>query len=384
MIYFDNSATTFPKPEKVTANTFSFLKTSCANPGRSAHKMSIESSRQVFECRFEIANMFNINDPTDIAFTKNCSEALNIGIFSNLEENDHVITSVLEHNSIIRALEHIKSEKNIEITYLNPDEDMTITDYHIENNIKPNTKMVVLSHANNLVGTFYDIEKIGQITKKYNILFMVDAAQSAGKKNIDVQKMNIDILCAPGHKSLYGFTGTGFIYANEQAKVKPVLYGGTGSFSDDIHQPQIMPDKLETGTLNVVGIKSLLEGIRWINSVGIDIIGAKENALAKYIIRKLIEIEGVTVYTPLNDELAGIVSFNIDGLDSSFVAGVLDLKYDIAVRGGLHCNPLGHRYLGTLESGFIRASLSYFNNMNEADKFISAVKSIKSNSGLNI
>lgn len=380
MIYFDNGATTFPKPEEVIENTFSFIRTSCANPGRSAHNMSIESSRQVFECRFELANMFNIQDPTQIAFTKNCSEALNIGLMSVIDEGDHVITSVFEHNSVIRVLEKLKTTKNIEITYLEPNENLVVTSDMVQENIRENTKLIALCHANNLLGTIFDIEAIGQIAKENNVLFLVDIAQTAGKKQVDVEKMNIDILCAPGHKGLYGFSGTGFIYANEKVKLEPILYGGTGSFSDSVYQPEIMPDRLESGTLNIVGIKSMLEGIRWVNKVGVDAISAKENALSKYIIRKLKEIDDIIVYTPLNDELAGIVSFNINNVDSSIVAGMLDIRYNIALRGGLHCNPLGHRYLGTLESGFVRVSLSYFNNMHEADKFITAINKIKSDS----
>ena len=380
MIYFDNAATTFPKPKKVIENTFSFIRTSCANPGRAAHHMSIESSRQVFECRFELANMFNISDPTSIAFTKNCSEALNIGLSCAISENDHIISTVFEHNSVIRMLERLKLTKNIQVTYIKPDENLIVTADMIEKNIKKTTKLIAVCHANNLVGTICDIESIGKIAKKHNILFLVDAAQTAGKKEIDVDKMNIDILCSAGHKSLYGFSGTGFIYASKRVKIEPLLYGGTGSFSDSVYQPDIMPDILETGTLNIVGIKSLLEGVKWINKVGIDTIFSEENQLSKYIIKKLKEIDKIRVYTPLNDELSGIISFNIDNMDSSIVAGLLDIEHNIAVRGGLHCNPLGHRYLGTLERGFVRASLSYFNNINEADKFVSAIYKIKSES----
>lgn len=376
MIYFDNSATTFPKPIEVTENTFDFIRQNCANPGRSAHKMSVESSRQVFECRLEIAELFNIKDVNRIAFTKNCSEAINIGLFSVIEEKDHIITSVLEHNSIIRALEHLKYTKNIEITYLKPNKDLVITDEIVKEHIRDNTKMIVLNHANNLIGTFNDIYNIGKLAKKNNIIFLVDIAQSAGKKNIDVQSMNIDILCAPGHKSLYGFTGTGFIYADEKIALKPLLYGGTGSFSDEIGQPEVMPDKLETGTLNLVGIKSLLEGVKWIKSVGIERIMSKENSITHYMLSSLLEIDELIVYTPKNQELAGIVSFNIKGLDSSYVAGVLDSKYDIATRSGLHCNPFGHKYLDTLKTGFVRASLSYFNDTDEIDKFVNAIRQI--------
>jgi cysteine desulfurase family protein len=377
MIYFDNAATTFPKPDIVLQNTFEFAKLHCANPGRSAHKIGVLSSKVVYECREKIGAMFNISDINKIAFTKNCSEALNIGLFSTIKENDHIITSVLEHNSIIRPLEYLKKEKNIDITYLEPNENMIITKDIVEKNIKNNTKLIALCHANNIVGTFNDIEDIGQLAKEKNILFLVDVAQSAGKKNIDVQKMNIDILCSPGHKSLFSLSGTGFIYANEKLHLKPILYGGTGSFSDDTNQPNIMPDMLETGTLNVVGIKSMLEGINWINSIGIDAISKKESELTHYMISQLSKINNIIIYTPKNEELAGIISINIKDMDSSFVTAILDSKYDIAVRGGVHCNPKGHLFIGTLQSGFVRASISYFNTKNEVDIFVNAINDIQ-------
>lgn len=377
MIYFDNGATTFPKPDVVLQNTFEFAKNTCANPGRSAHKMGVSSSMVVYECREKIADIFGIDDVNRIAFTKNCSEALNIGLFSAINENDHVITSVLEHNSIIRALEYMKTTKNIEVTYIDPDENLIITKDMVQNNIKSNTKLIALCHANNIVGTFNEIEDIGALAKSYDILFLVDVAQSAGKKQIDVKKMNINILCAPGHKSLFGLSGTGFIYADTKVNLKPILYGGTGSFSDDVNQPSIMPDMLETGTLNVVGIKSMLEGIKWINSIGIDNISKKENELTHYMIDELSKIDDVIIYTPKNDELASIVSINIKDMDSSFVTAMLDSKYDIAVRGGVHCNPKGHLFIGTLQRGFVRASISYFNTKNEVDIFVDAIKNIQ-------
>lgn len=377
MVYFDNGATTFPKPDGVLESTFEFARTMCANPGRSAHKMGVLSSRVVFDCRDAIRNMLNIDDVNNIAFTKNCSEALNIGLFSSIEENDHVITTVFEHNSIIRVLEHLKKTKNITVTYVEPDENLSVTSKIIEKEIKQNTKLIAMCHANNIIGTVNDIEEIGQLAKRKNIKFLLDAAQSIGKKAIDVKKMNIDILCAPGHKSLYGMTGTGFIYSFE--KLSPIIYGGTGSFSDDVNQPSIMPDMLETGTLNVVGIKSMLEGIKWIKNIGIEEISKRENELTHYLLDELAKIDDVIVYTPRNENLASIISLNIKDMDSSYVTAILNSKYEIAVRGGVHCNPMGHRYLGTIKSGFVRASISYFNTKKEADIFVNAIKEISKN-----
>ncbi len=373
MIYFDNAATTFPKPDVVLEKTFDFAKNHCANPGRSAHNMSVISSRAVYECREAICELINGDDISNVAFTKNCTEALNIGLFSALDDGDDVISSVLEHNSIIRVLEHLKKTKNITVTYLRPNQDMEIRAEDVRANIKKNTKLIALCHANNLVGTVNEIEEIGKIARDNNILFLLDAAQSIGKIDIDVKKMNIDILCAPGHKALFGLSGTGFIYAGKNIKLSPILYGGTGSFSDEINEVEIMPDKLETGTVNVVGIKSMLEGIKFIKNEGIDTIFEKENEMTKYFIQRLSTVRDVIIYTPNNNMLSSIVSFNIKNRDSSLICSILNYKYNIAVRGGLHCNPFGHEFLNTLETGFVRASLSYFNTKEEIDYFTNSL-----------
>ena len=217
-----------------------------------------------------------------------------------------MISSVLEHNSIIRVLKHLKKTKNITVTYLRPNQDMLIRAEDVRANIKKNTKLIALCHANNLVGTVNEIEKIGKVARDNNILFLLDAAQSIGKIDIDVKKMNIDILCAPGHKALFGLSGTGFIYAGKNVKLSPILYGGTGSFSDEINEIEIMPDKLETGTVNVVGIKSMLEGIKFIKKEGIDAIFEKENEMTKYFIQRLSTVRDVIIYTPNNNVLSSI------------------------------------------------------------------------------
>lgn len=374
MIYFDNAATTFPKPDIVLEKTFDFAKNHCANPGRSAHNMSVISSRTVYECREAICDLINGDEIENIAFTKNCTEALNIGLFSAIDDGDDVISSVLEHNSIIRVLEHLKKTKNITVSYLQPNEDMIITAENVKKNIKKNTKLIAICHANNLIGTVNEVQEIGKVARENKILFLLDVAQSIGKIKIDVQKMNIDILCAPGHKALFGLSGTGFIYASKNIKLRPILYGGTGSFSDEVNDIEIMPDKLETGTVNVVGIKSMLEGIRYINNIEIDNIFEKENDMTKYFLSKMSCIKDAFIYTPNNDILSSIVSFNIKDKDSSLICSSLNYKYDIAVRGGLHCNPLGHKFLSTIDSGFIRASLSYFNTKDEIDYFTNSLK----------
>lgn len=376
MIYLDNAATTFPKPESVIKETFDFAQNLAANPGRSAHDMSVATARQVYECRCEIADLIGAKNELSTAFTKNCTEALNIGLSANVPKGMHVITSVLEHNSIVRELEHYKNEREITVTYLRPGANGVLTADDVKPHIGNNTCLIAVNHANNLTGTYNDIESIGKLANEMGIFFLVDAAQSIGKKNIDVQKFHIDVLCAPGHKSLFGLSGTGFIYLSDYAAKEPILRGGTGSFSDEVEQPDILPDMLEAGTVNFVGIKSLLEGIKYVKSETIEKISQKENALTHYMIDSLADLKNVRLYTPNNDELAGIVLLNIDGLDSSEVAAILNEKYAIAVRSGLHCNPYGHKFLHSIKSGAVRASVSYLNTLDDADAFIKAIKEI--------
>lgn len=376
MIYLDNAATTFPKPEQVINNTFDFAKNLGANPGRAAHKMSVATAKEVYGARENIAGLINAKDEMDIAFTKNCTEALNLGLFANVKEGFHVISSVFEHNSIIRVLEHYKKTRNITVTYLEPENDGVLNADDVLPFIKKDTSLIALNHANNLIGTYNDIQSIGKLASEKGILFLVDAAQSIGKKQIDVQKMHIDLLCAPGHKSLFGLSGTGFIYYSKNANKEPMFRGGTGSFSNETIQPTLMPDMIEAGTVNFVGIKSVKEGIDFINETTIEKIENRENNLTKYILEEFAKIENVKLYTPKNTSLAGIVLFNIANKDCSEVAAILNEKYDIAVRSGLHCNPYGHKYLGTIDSAAVRASLSYFNTLDDADNFIKAVYEI--------
>lgn len=375
MIYFDNAATTFPKPESVLDKMYEYQKKFCANPGRSAHKISIISAKVVLDARLKIAQLFGLKEPMNVIFTKNCTESLNIALLGSIKQNEHIITTVMEHNSIVRVLEHLKKTRNIDVTYLKPDINGQISPESIENAVTEKTSMIALAHSNNLTGAVNDLNKIGEIAKKYKLLFLVDAAQSAGKIPIDVNAMNINYLCFPGHKSLFGPQGTGALCINTDKLPSPLTFGGTGSFSDMTGYIDMTPDRYETGTLNSPGICGLAAGIDFVSSIGIENIRKKEEALTKSLKDKLSSIDNINLYAENLASNCGIVSFNIKGCSSSQTAMKLN-DYDVCIRGGLHCNPLGHRFLGTLEKGVCRASLSYFNTEAEVTEFAKIIQKI--------
>ncbi len=376
MIYLDNAATTFPKPEEVYEETMRCMKEYGANPGRSGHKLALEAGRTIYNTRELIGQMFNIKNPMNIAFTCNGTDGLNMAIKGILKAGDHVITSTMEHNSVLRPLKALE-KTGVELTIIQCDQDGTIDLEDIEKAIKSNTKVIVTTHASNVLGTIFPIAKIGQIAKKNNLIYIVDAAQTAGLYDIDVEKMNIDVLVFPGHKSLLGPQGTGAMYVREGICIDCTKQGGTGSASESLIQPDIMPDKFESGTPNTPGIAGLGRGIKFIMDTGMANIREHEQELTQYFLDELAKIEELIVYGPKDSKKqAPVVSINIKGEDSSGVGYTLDSEFDIAVRTGLHCAPLAHQTAGTLESGTIRFSIGYFNTKEDIDHSIEAIKSI--------
>ncbi|HLR21670.1 MAG TPA: aminotransferase class V-fold PLP-dependent enzyme [Tissierellaceae bacterium] len=376
MIYFDNAATSFPKPDNVYEEVMKVMKEYGANPGRSGHKLALKAGRDIFETRELISKLFNTGNPMNIVFTFNGTESLNLGIKGVLQPGDHVITTSMEHNSVLRPIKHLE-KKDVESTIVKADSSGLVDPSDIEAAIKPNTKLIVVTHISNLTGSIMPIEKIGEIAKDNNIYYLVDAAQSAGVYNIDVEKMNIDILAFPGHKSLLGPQGTGGLYIREGIDLQSVFQGGTGSRSDSLEQPDTKPDKYESGTTNAPGIIGLGAGIRYILDKGIDNIRKYEEDLTKYFIDEVTKINGVEVYGPLDiKKQASVVSININDKDSSEIAYILDEEYNIAVRPGMHCAPLGHETIGTFEQGTVRFSFGIFNTYDEIDQAIYAIKKI--------
>jgi cysteine desulfurase/selenocysteine lyase len=373
MVYFDNAATTFPKPNEVYDAIMKSMKEYGANPGRSGHKLALRMGREIYETRELLAKLFNIDNPMNVIFTSNCTESLNLAIKGILEKGDHVITSSMEHNSILRPLTLLGKE-GVDLTIIKGDYMGRLDVKEISRNIKDNTKLIAITHVSNLTGTIMPIEEIGRIAKENNIYFLVDAAQSAGVYDIDVEKMNIDMLAFPGHKGLLGPQGTGGLYVREGLSLKEMKQGGTGSLSHLLEQPDILPDRYESGTLNGPGIVGLGAGIRYIMKTGIKNIRRHEEELTKHFIEGISKIDKIKAYGPLNEKEQGaVVSINIGDEDSSEISYILDEKYDIQVRPGLHCAPLAHKTIGTFEQGVVRFSFGPFNTHEEIDYALKAI-----------
>ena len=375
MIYLDNAATSFPKPDEVYEEVLNCMKNYAANPGRSSHDMSIKAATKIIETRESIANLFNTNNPMNIVFTSNATEALNIAIKGVIKQGDHVISTVIEHNSVLRPLNSL-SKKGVCVKLLDVDENGHISIADLKNNIKKNTKAIIINHASNVIGTLQNIETIGEIAKKNGILFIVDASQSAGVIPIDVNTANIDLLAFPGHKGLLGPQGTGGLFVRPGIELTTIKEGGTGSNSDSVEQPLFLPDRFESGTLNTPGIAGLYEGLNYIRNTGINVIRKKEEELTEYLLSELTKMPYIKIYgSKFATDRCAVVSINVEGNDSSFVGYALNNK-GIAVRTGYHCAPLIHKVLGTCNNGTVRMSLGYFNDYKDIENLIIALKEI--------
>ena len=379
MIYLDNAATSFPKPSKVYDEVMRCMKSYCSNPGRASHDMALESSLKVMEGRELLSKLFSIESPLNIIFTSNATEALNIGIKGILNRGDHVISTVIEHNSVLRPLKTI-SKLGVEVTLVSCDKAGFVNPVDIKDEIKSNTKAIIINHASNVLGSVQDINTIGKIAKKYGVILMVDASQSAGSVDINVKRDNIDLLAFPGHKGLLGPQGTGGLYVREGLNLKTIKEGGTGSSSNSMNQPFELPDKLESGTLNTPGIAGLCEGIKFIKKIGVANIYKEEMLLMEQLLKELNKLSFIKVYgsKSLNNSLS-VLSFNIDGIDASRVGEELN-EVGIAVRTGYHCAALIHKVLGTEYLGTVRVSPGCFNTSNDIEELVkNLIKIYKSN-----
>ena len=378
MIYLDNAATTFPKPESVYAKMDDCMRNYCANPGRSGHQMAMESARVVEETRDVIAKLFNIKNPMDVVYTFNATDSLNLAIKGFLKPGDHVVTTTMEHNSVLRPIMELE-KIGVEHTFVQADEEGRIDPKDVEAAIKDNTKLLAIIHASNVTGTLIDIEAIGEIAQKHGITYLVDASQSAGIYDIDVDKMHIDMLAMPGHKGLLGPQGTGVLYVNNKIRLQSQREGGTGSKSEEIIQPDLYPDKYESGTHNTPGIVGLGAGVEFLLETGLEKIRQHEEELSQHMIDEILKIDGVKLYGPKSaKERAAVIAVNVGDLDSGEVTFRLDREFGIATRSGIHCAPLAHKSIGTLKQGAVRFSLGYFTTMEEVDEAIKALKIIAS------
>lgn len=375
MIYFDNAATTLHKPHEVIEAVVHAM-TTAGNASRGTHTVSLAASRTVYETRKKIADFFHCSRADHVIFTSNSTEALNIAICGTLGKGDHIISTDLEHNSVLRPLYHLE-EQGASLTFLSANKKGCIDYDDFKRSIKPNTKAIVCTHASNLTGNVLDIERIGRIAKAHNLLFIVDASQNAGCIEINMETMNIDILCFTGHKGLLGPQGTGGLCIHESVEIRPFKHGGSGIHSYEKGQPQAYPARLEAGTLNSHGIAGLCAAINYINTITIPVIAKKEQELLWHFYKGICNIPEIHIYGDFDTkERAAILSLNIEGYDSGTVSDLLSQEYDIATRPGAHCAPRMHQALGTTETGAVRFSFSSFNTMEEVETAIQALKEL--------
>ena len=375
MIYFDNAATTLHKPHEVIEAVVHAM-TTAGNASRGTHTGSLAASRTVYETRKKIADFFHCSRADHVIFTSNSTEALNIAICGTLGKGDHIISTDLEHNSVLRPLYHLE-EQGASLTFLSANKKGCIDYDDFKRSIKPNTKAIVCTHASNLTGNVLDIERIGRIAKAHNLLFIVDASQSAGCIEINMETMNIDILCFTGHKGLLGPQGTGGLCIHESVEIRPFKHGGSGIHSYEKGQPQAYPARLEAGTLNSHGIAGLCAAINYINTITIPVIAKKEQELLWHFYKGICNIPEIHIYGDFDTkERAAILSLNIEGYDSGTVSDLLSQEYDLATRPGAHCAPRMHQALGTTETGAVRFSFSSFNTMEEVETAIQALKEL--------
>ena len=376
IIYMDNAASSWPKPEGVYREVEVAMREAGGNPGRSGHSMALAANRIVFETRESLAELIKTPDSSRIIFTSGATEALNLAIMGLVTRGSHVITSYLEHNSVMRPL-HVLGRKGVEVSRVGCSTDGIVDMDELSCSVKNNTSLIAITHASNVTGAIEPIKEIGALAREKGIPFLVDAAQTAGALPIDVEEMNIDLLALAGHKSLLGPQGTGALYIAPGINPEPLKYGGTGGGPAGDDQPMELPDRFEAGTMNTPGIAGLGAGVKFILERGVGEIRQHEVKLVEKLMKGLSSIEGLTIYgPPAADQRASLVSFNMKEMDPSAVTVSLDTDYRIMSRGGLHCAPDAHRFLGTFPEGCVRLSPGCFTTLEEVDIVISAIADI--------
>lgn len=375
MIYMDNAATTMRKPEVVIEAVVNAMN-SMGNAGRGAHAASLSASRVIYNTRESLAHFFGAEDPKQIVFTNNSTESLNIAIKGILEPGDHAVTTMLEHNSVLRPLYEME-KRGVSLTIVKSDAKGRISYEELEEAIQENTKAIICTNGSNLTGNYVDVKRVGEIAKRKGVLLVVDASQTAGVYPIHVQDMNIDILCFTGHKSLLGPQGTGGMYVRTGLQLKPLKSGGSGVQTYSKHHPYDMPTALEAGTLNGHGIAGLGAAIAYLEEEGIDNIREKELQHMWHFYNGVKDIPGIKIYGDFDTEIrCPIVTLNIGDYDSSEVSDELLMTYGISTRPGAHCAPLMHEALGTVEQGAVRFSFSHYNTEEEIETAIAAIKEL--------
>lgn len=369
-LYLDNAATTYPKPAAVYSSVLNYMMNIGANPGRGGHASSLEGSRIVYSCREALMNLFKFDKPENVIFTPNITASLNILLKSIVKDGWHIITTSMEHNSVLRPLTSLQNTKNIELDILPCSKEGVLDINLFKSKIKENTKLVIISHASNVIGTIQPIEEMGRICKENNIYFIIDSAQTAGVVPLDFYKLNLSALAFTGHKGLLAPQGIGgFLITDElNDEASAFIEGGTGSLSESIIQPNFLPDKFESGTLNTPAIAGLLEGINFLNLEGIDAIREKEEYLTGKFIEGLLNINDIKLYGTKNSKtMTAAISINSAALNNAELGYILDSEYGIMTRTGLHCAPLAHKTIGTFPEGTLRFSFGPFNDIKDVN-----------------
>ena len=371
-IYFDNAATSHPKPDSVLRAVRRALTDFNANPGRSGHRAALEAGRAVLNARERMAELLGAADPMSVVHCFNCTDALNLAIKGSLRRGDHVVATQLEHNSVLRVLGTLAARERIRLTLVPPRADGFVDPADIEAALAPNTALIVCTHASNVTGAIQPVAAIGRLAREKGIRYLIDGAQALGAMPVDVAALGCDLYAFPGHKSLLGPQGTGGLYIGPGVLLTPLREGGTGTGSESMLQPSELPERYESGTVNLPGIAGLGAGCEYVRE-RLSQIMMRERELTQALYEGLAAMKGVTLYSPsVEAGRAGIVCFNVGDLPSAQVADAL-ARQDIAVRGGLHCAPGAHRFLGTLDRGAVRASVGHANTFSEAEAFLRAV-----------
>lgn len=381
-IYLDNSATTWPKPESVYEAVNCFQREIGAPNGRSAYREAVESNRIVERARRGVAGLINVAEPSQVIFAFNCSDALNLAIHGVVQPRDHVVTTVCDHNSVLRPLRALRESAEIEVTYVPCDGSGFVSPDDIRVALRPDTRLVAVNHASNVTGALQPIEAIGKIVREHEALYLVDAAQSLGHVPLDVTRVDADLLAAPGHKGLLGPLGTGFLYIRPgvEDQVVPLRYGGTGTQSEEDRQPEVLPEKYEPGNHNLIGLAGLVAACDFLQRKSIAAIHAHHVALTERLITGFQEIDGITIYgPPLSSNRSSVVSINAEGYDPQELAAVLEASHHIQCRAGLHCAPRMHAALGTAATGgAVRFSPGFSTTLEEIDTVVAAVQEVAS------
>ncbi len=374
-IYFDNAATSHPKPPDVIDAVRRALTGANANPGRSGHRAAIEAARIVLDCREKLAALLGAADGMNVVHCFNCTDALNLAIKGSLHMGDHVVTTCLEHNSVLRPLHALARRGRIGLTLVSPRPDGFVDPEDVRQALTSRTTLIVCTHASNVTGAIQPVAAVGQVARAAGVRYLIDGAQALGGMPVDVKALGCDLYAFPGHKSLLGPQGTGGLYIAPGVRLSPLREGGTGTDSHSLAQPDTLPERYESGTVNLPGIAGLAAGCGYV-APRLSQIMMHERELTQALYEGLAGMDGVTLYSPRQEAgRAGIVCFNVGNLPSAQAADAL-ARRDIAVRGGLHCAPLAHRALGTLERGAVRASLGHANNFEEVEAFLKAVREL--------